>query len=168
MENNEDVKTTEQTVEGETTQKTYTVEDVNNSYKAGVKKARAELEQSEDYKKYQDWVKEHQNDGEKIKNLETSNLNKDKRIMDLEAQLELKDSDVKPEFMKFVKSEVLSMVNDDTDFGTALKHFKKDNAQYFGQVQIKKVQSSPALNGGTPQAPTTNSIMNDILRGNRN
>ena len=99
MENNEDVKTTEQTVEGETTQKTYTVEDVNNSYKAGVKKARAELEQSEDYKKYQDWVKEHQNDGEKIKNLETSNLNKDNRLMDLEAQLELKDSDVKPEFI---------------------------------------------------------------------
>lgn len=167
MKNNEDVKTTEQTVEEETTQKTYTVEDVNNSYKAGVKKARAELEQSEDYKKYQDWIKEHQNDGEKIKNLETSNLNKDKRIMDLEAQLELKDSDVKPEFMKFVKSEVLSMVNDDTDFGTALKHFKKDNAQYFGQVQIKKVQSSPSLNAGGNQPQTTNNIMNDILRGAR-
>lgn len=166
MENNEDVKTTEEKVE-ETTQKTYTVEDVNNSYKAGVKKARAELEQSEEYKKYQDWIKEHQNDGEKIKNLETSNLNKDKRIMDLEAQLELKDSDVKPEFIKFVKSEVLSMVNDDTDFATALKNFKKDNAQYFGKVQIKKVQTSPGLNNGGNQPQTTNQVMNDLLRGTR-
>lgn len=87
---------------------------------------------------------------------------------DLKAQLQMNDSNVKKEFSKFVRSEVMANVNDDVDFTTALESYKKENPQYFGETIVKKVQSSPALNGGTPQAPTTNSIMNDILRGNRN
>lgn len=87
---------------------------------------------------------------------------------DLKAQLQMSDSNVKKEFSKFVRSEVMANVNDDVDFTTALESYKKENPQYFGETIVKKVQSSPALNGGTPQAPTTNSIMNDILRGNRN
>ena len=62
----------------------------------------------------------------------------------------------------------MGLVNDTTDFDTALKNFKKDNPQYFGEVVVKKVQSSPNLNGGTSQGQTTNSIMNDILRNARN
>lgn len=155
-------------VEQETTQKTYTVEDVNNSYKAGVKKARAELEQSEDYKKYQDWVKSNQNDSEKIKNLENSNADKDNIIKDLKAQLCLSKSDVKPEFMEFVTSKVISMVDENTTFDEALKSFKKSSPQYFGETVVKKVQSSPSLNAGGNQPQTTNSIMNDLLRGARN
>ena len=62
----------------------------------------------------------------------------------------------------------MSLVNDTTDFDTALKDYKKNNPQYFGEVVVKKVQTSPNLNGGTTQATTTNSIMNDILRGTRN
>ena len=65
-------------------------------------------------------------------------------------------------------SEVLNLVNDTTDFETALKNFKKDNPQYFGETVVKKVQSSPNLNGGGSQVQTTNSIMNDILRNARN
>ena len=87
---------------------------------------------------------------------------------DLKAQLQMNDSNVKKEFSKFVRSEVMANVKDDVDFTTALESYKKENPQYFGETIVKKVQSSPALNGGTPQAPTTNSIMNDILRGNRN
>lgn len=87
---------------------------------------------------------------------------------DLKAQLQMSDSNVKKEFSKFVRSEVMANVKDDVDFTTALESYKKENPQYFGETIVKKVQSSPALNGGTPQAPTTNSIMNDILRGNRN
>lgn len=168
MKNNEDVKTTEQTVEEETTQKTYTVEDVNNSYKAGVKKARAELEQSEDYKKYQNWIKTNQNDSEKIKNLENSNADKDNIIKDLKAQLCLSKSDVKPEFMEFVTSKVISMVDENTTFDEALKSFKKSSPQYFGETVVKKVQSSPSLSGGEPKGTSTNDIMNDIIRGARN
>ena len=166
MENNEDVKTTEEKVE-ETTQKTYTVEDVNNSYKAGVKKARAELEQSEEYKKYQDWIKSNQNDSEKIKNLENSNADKDNIIKDLKAQLCLSKSDVKPEFMEFVTSKVISMSDETTTFEEALKNFKKSSPQYFGETVVKKVQTSPGLNNGGNQPQTTNNIMNDILRGSK-
>lgn len=166
MENNEDVKTTEEKVE-ETTQKTYTVEDVNNSYKAGVKKARAELEQSEEYKKYQDWIKSNQNDSEKIKNLENSNADKDNIIKDLKAQLCLSKSDVKPEFMEFVTSKVISMSDETTTFEEALKNFKKNSPQYFGETVVKKVQTSPGLNNGGNQPQTTNQVMNNLLRGTR-
>lgn len=83
---------------------------------------------------------------------------------DLKAQLQMSDSNVKKEFSKFVTSEIMSQVNDETDFATALESYKKDNPQYFGDTVVKKVQSSPTLTGG--QQPTsTNDIMNNILRG---
>ena len=87
---------------------------------------------------------------------------------DLKAQLQMKDSGVKKEFSKFVTSEVMSSVNDDTDFETALKNYKNDNPQYFGETVVKKVQTSPVLNNGGNQSETTNDIMNNILRGSRN
>lgn len=87
---------------------------------------------------------------------------------DLMAELQLSKSNVKNEFSEFVKSKVLANVNDDTDFATALENYKKSAPQYFGDTQIKKVQSSPKLNGGDNQPQTTNSIMNDILRGVKN
>lgn len=97
----------------------------------------------------------------KLQNLETlTNENKD-----LKAQLQMGDSNVKKEFSKFVRTEIMSKVDDKNDFESVLKEYKKENPQYFGDTVIKKVQSSPNLNGGEPQAPTTNSIMNDILRG---
>ena len=96
----------------------------------------------------------------KLQNLETlTNENKD-----LKAQLQMGDSNVKKEFSKFVRTEIMSKVDDNNDFESVLKEYKKENPQYFGDTVIKKVQSSPNLNGGEPQAPTTNSIMNDILR----
>ena len=82
---------------------------------------------------------------------------------DLKAQVQMSGSNVKKEFSKFVTSEVMSKVNDDIDFATALESYKKENPQYFGETVVKKVQSSPTLNGGS-QETTTNSIMNDILR----
>ena len=95
-----------------------------------------------------------------LQNLETlTNENKD-----LKAQLQMGDSNVKKEFSKFVRTEIMSKVDDKNDFESVLKEYKKENPQYFGDTVIKKVQSSPNLNGGEPQAPTTNSIMNDILR----
>ena len=83
---------------------------------------------------------------------------------DLKAQLQMSDSNVKKEFMKFVTSEVSSQVNDDTDFAAALESYKKENPQYFGDTVVKKVQSSPTLNNGGQQTTSTNDIMNNILR----
>lgn len=164
---NKDVQVTEETKVDETTEKTYTHIDVDNSFKAGYKKAKTEFEKSEDYKKYKEWEKSNQNDSEKINELQLSldKLTKENQL--LKATNEVAKSDVKPEFIKFVTSEVMSMVNDTTDFETALKEYKKSSPQFFGEVVVKKVQSSPNLNGGSKEI-TTNDIMNNILRSGRN
>ena len=99
-----------------------------------------------------------------LENLQTlTNENKD-----LKAEIQMNGSNVKKEFSKFVRSEVLANVNDETDFTKALETYKKDNPQYFGDVVVKKVQSSTSLNAGGNQPQTTNNIMNDIIRGSRN
>lgn len=84
---------------------------------------------------------------------------------DLKAEIKMNGSNVKKEFSKFVRSEVMASVNDDTDFETALNNYKKENPQYFGEAVVRKVQSSPNLNGGGGTGTTTNDIMNNILRG---
>ena len=86
---------------------------------------------------------------------------------DLKAQIQMSDSNVKKEFSKFVRSEIMSKVDDKTDFATALGDYKKENPQYFGETVVRKVQTSPTLNGGVSQPQSTNDIMNDILRGSR-
>ena len=93
---------------------------------------------------------------EDLQNLKNENI-------DLNAQLQMSKKNVKDEFSKFVKSEVLSMVDDDTDFETALNSFEEKNPQYFGETQVIKTQSSPSLVGDN-QPQTSSSIMNDIIR----
>ena len=96
-----------------------------------------------------------------LENLETlTNENKD-----LKAELQMSGSNVKKEFSKFVRNEIMSKVDDDNDFESVLDNYKKENPQYFGETVVKKVQSSPTLGNGETQPQTTNSIMNDILRG---
>ena len=171
MEDNKDTnivetEKVEESVKEETT-KTYTKEDLDNSFNAGVKKASSEWQKDEKYKEFLEWKKTNQNDSEKIAELQASydTLKKENDL--LKATNEVAKSEVKPEFLKFVTSEVMSMVDDTTNFETALKNYKKDNSQYFGETVVKKVQSSPNLNGGGAKETTTNSIMNDILRGSR-
>ena len=168
MEDNKDTENVEETKVEETTEKTYTKEDLDNSFNAGVKKAHTDWQKDEKYKEFLAWKKNSQNDSEKLIELETSNKTKDKEINELRSLLKVKDSDVKKEFQKFVSSEVMNLVNDTTDFDTALKKFKNENPQYFGEVVVKKVQSSPNLSNGGNKEITTNSIMNDILRNSRN
>ena len=98
---------------------------------------------------------------ESLKNLENlTNENKN-----LKADIQLNGTNVKKEFSKFVRSEVMSRVNDKTDFEKALDSYKKENPQYFGETVVTKMQTSPTLSGGGSQPQSTNSIMNDILRG---
>lgn len=164
MEDNKDTNNVEN-VEEEATQKTYTKEDLDNSFNAGVKKANSEWQKDEKYKEFLEWKKTNQNDSEKINELTSINQTLKKENELLKATNEVAKSDVKPEFLRFVTSEVMNLVNDTTDFETALKNYKKDNSQYFGEVVVKKVQTSPTLAGGVkPQ--TTNDIMNNFIRGN--
>ena len=123
----------------------------------------------------QDKIKEHEetitklnstieDNNKSLENLQTlTNENKD-----LKAEIQMNGSNVKKEFSKFVRSEVMANVNDDNDFTKALETYKKDNPQYFGETVVKKVQTSPGLNNGANQPQTTNNIMNDILRGAKN
>ena len=166
MEDNKDVQGTEKTKVDETTQKTYTQNDINNSFNAGLSKGKKEFEKSEEYKNFMEWKKNNQNDSEKIADLQLSvdKLTKENNL--LKATNKVAKSDVKPEFVKFVTSEVMGLVNDTTDFDTALKNYKKDNSQYFGETVVKKVQSSPTLVGGT-KPKTTNDIMNNLIRGSK-
>lgn len=166
MEDNKDVQTTENEVEKETT-KTYTKEDLDNSFNAGVKKANSDWQKDEKYKEFLEWKKTSQSDSEKMAELQTNYTNVVSENTLLKAQLKIADSGVKKEFAKFVTSEVMSLVNDTTDFDTALKNYKKGNPQFFGETVVKKVQTSPVLNNGGNQPQSTNNIMNDLLRGAR-
>lgn len=174
MENNADTQVVEEKVEQETTQKTYTEQDIQNSFNAGVKKASTEWQKDEKYKEFLDWKKSNQNDSEKITELQNQintltqdNSKKDEEIFSLKSYNAVSNTDVKKEFCEFVTDKVMKLVNDTTDFDTALKNYKSENPQYFGETIVKKVQSSPNLNGGGNKETTTNSIMNDILRGSR-
>ena len=166
MEDNKDVVETTEAQTGDVpAEKTYTEQDINNSFNAGAKKAMTDWQKSPEYKEYLHWKKTNQDDSEKIAELESNNAKLTSEITTLKAQQRVNESDVKREFSKFVTSEVLSMVDDRTDFETALKSYKKDNPQYFGETVVKKVQTSPNLTSGS-QPQTTNSIMNSIIRGN--
>ena len=166
MEDNKDTQVVEGVVKEETT-KMYTKEDLDNSFNAGVKKANSDWQKDEKFKEFQAWKKTSQSDSEKMAELQTNYTNAMNENTLLRAQLKIADSDVKKEFAKFVTSEVMNLVNDTTDFDTALKEFKKSSPQYFGETVVKKVQTSPVLNNGGNQPQTTNNIMNDILRGAR-
>ncbi len=169
MEDNKDVQVTEETKAEETKSeesvKTYTQEDLDNSFNAGRKKASHDWQKDEKYQEFIEWKKTNQNDSEKISELTTQNEQLTKENNLLKATNEVAKSDVKPEFLKFVTSEVMNLVNDTTDFETALKNYKKDNSQYFGEVVVKKVQSSPNLNNGGNKPSTVNEIFNNMVRG---
>lgn len=165
---NENIDAQAETVVKEETTKTYTQEDIDNSFNAGVKKAKIELQKDKDYKEFFEWKKTHQSQEDKLTELTTNNASLISENKMLKAQIEVSNSDVKKEFVKFVTSEVMGLVNEDKDFEKALKDFKKDNPQYFGEVVVKKVQSSPAVGGGDEKPRTTNDTMNDLIRGKRN
>ena len=124
-------------------------------------------ESIDDYKtkvsSYEDTIKELNSKVEdSSKSLEDlQNLRNENQ--DLNAQLQMSGQNVKQEFSKFVKNEVLSMVDDNTDFETALSNYKEEHPQYFGETQVIRTSSSPSLmNDNQPQS--SNSIMNDIIR----
>lgn len=118
--------------------------------------------EKQDYEmKIKDYETKAKSNVETLKNLQSvTDENKQ-----LKTQLQMSDSNVKKEFSKFVTNEILSQVDDDNDFASVLENYKKENPQYFGETIVRKVQSSPVLNGGEIKPQSTNDIMNDLLRG---
>ena len=150
--------------------KTFTQEEVNSIVEERLAKAKKNMPTKEELQQYNEWKETQKTEQEKINDkinqLQTNNGILTKENSQLKAQLEVLNSNAKKEFLRFVTSEVLAMVNETTDLKTAIKSYKKDNPQYFGDTVIKKTQTSPSLNNGGDKLQTTNDIMNSILRGN--
>ena len=151
-------------------EKTFTQAELNSIIEDRLAKARKNMPSKEELQQYNEWKEnqktEQEKINEKINQLQTSNGTLTSENSQLKAQLEVLNSNAKKEFVRFVTSEVLAMVNETTDLKTAIKNYKKDNPQYFGDTVIKKTQTSPSLNSGGDKPQTTNDIMNSILRGN--
>jgi chromosome segregation ATPase len=146
-----------------------TVDTIMAEYGKNVTKFKEQVEEYKDkisgydnqIKELNSTIEKNSKDLESLQNMTNENKN-------LKAQLQMSGSNVRKEFSKFVTNEVMSKVDDEHDFESVLKSYKKDNPQYFGEAVTHKVQTSPNLNGGGTTAPqTTNSIMNDILRSAR-
>lgn len=149
--------------------RTFTQDEVNDIVEARLKKARKNMPSEEELQQYNDWKQSQKTAQEKmdeqINELKTNNGTLTNENAQLKAQIQIMNNNVKKEFVRFVTSEVLAMTNDKVDLETALKSYKKDNPQYFGDTVIKKTQTSPSLNAGGDKPQTTNDIMNNILRG---
>lgn len=78
---------------------------------------------------------------------------------------------VKPEFQKFVLSEIKAKVTEQLPFDKAMEEYLKENAQYIDDKEgtakpIFKNTSVP-LGGGSGEKKNTNEKMNSFIRGTR-
>ena len=134
-----------------------------------------------DYKKkYEDLEASIQGDdgiNAKLKNITTERDDYKSKYEDLnskysilEATNKVTSAGIKPEFSKFVASEVLGQVTDALDFDTALKAYKAKNPQFNIETTVKrkKVGSSLSLDGKEQNNQNeTNQTMNDLIRSVR-
>ena len=81
----------------------------------------------------------------------------------------LSSKKVKPEFQKFVLSEIKSKVTEQLPFDKAMEEYLKENAQYIGEEEKKKVfkNSSVQLEGGSGENKNINQKMNTLFRSVR-
>lgn len=154
MEDNENIEINDGEIEEEefeeVPQKYYTEQDIQNSFNAGVRKASSEWQKDEQFKEFLAWKESNKDDTDRINELISNNddlLDENnflwQELEQLNAQIEVDNSGVKREFSRFVTSEVLNNVDETTDFEHALKEFKRNNPQYFGETVIRKVQTAP-------------------------
>lgn len=168
VEENQNIDESQENHQVESNEKTYSEDDIQNSFNAGLKKGSNKFKSDPEYKEFLKWKKNNQTDLEKMNNLTTENNKKDDEIKSLKTEIEVLGSGVKKEFVRFVTSEIKELIDEDNDVKSVLKNYKKENPQYFGEVVIRKTKSSPSLNGGDNKDSTTNDIMNEILRNSRN
>ena len=134
-----------------------------------------------DYKKkYEDLEASIQGDdgiNEKLKNITSERDDYKSKYEELNSKYSMLDATtkvvkagIKPEFAKFVASEVLGQVGDTLDFDTALKAYKAKNPQFNSETAVikRKVGSSLKLDGRELNNENeTNKIMNDLIRSAR-
>lgn len=90
---------------------------------------------------------------------------------DRELMNKLSDKKVKPEFAKFVMSEIKANVTDKKDFDKAMEEYLKENPQYIVVEENKPTffkSSSAHLDNGSGDNKGINQRMNALLRGAKN
>ena len=147
-----------------------------SKYDDDVKKAKA-LDWKQKYEDLEKSIKGDDGINAKLKNITTERDDYKSKYEDinskysmLEATNKVISAGIKPEFAKFVASEVLGQETDTIDFDTALKSYKAKNPQFNTETTIvrKKVGSSLSLDGKEQtNQEETNKTMNDLIRSVR-
>ena len=100
---------------------------------------------------------------------ELEKLKNEKADNELIGKLSAKN--VKPEFRKFVLSEIKGKIDDKTNFDKAMEDYLKENAQYISSEDENKKffkSTSTPLEGGAGETKNTNQKMNALFRSKRN
>ena len=91
---------------------------------------------------------------------------------DRELTEKLSGRKVKPEFLRFVLSEIKSKVTEQLPFDKAMEEYLKENSQYIAKEDEGKQpffkSSSVPLESGSGESKNTNQKMNALIRGVRN
>lgn len=146
------------------TEKTFTQAEVDSLISERLNRDRRTRESDPDFKAFKEWQKTQKTEAEKQAEREREHTAALNELAALKAEKKVLAANAKPEFAEFVASKILAMGE---DFEKNLSDYKKNNPQYFGEAVVKKVASAPKLDG-QGAAPTTNSKMNDLIRGIRN
>lgn len=139
-----------------------TEEDYNDAVN---KILRSKLPPKEDLEAFKTWKENQKTQEQKYADLSVE-LEKSKHSnSNYEHLIEVIDNGVSKEFREFVADKVGKM---EGDFSKNLKDFLKNNPKMIETTQIKTVNTSPKLTGGTNNLSSTNQIMNDLIRSSRN
>lgn len=139
-----------------------TEEDYNNAVN---KILRDKLPPKEELEAFKNWKENQKTQEQKYADLSVALEKANNSNKNYENLVEVIDSGVAKEFRKFVASEVGAM---EGDFSKNLKEYLKNNPKFIETAQIKTVNTSPKLTGGTNNQNSTNQIMNDLIRSSRN
>lgn len=169
MDNNESTKNEEVVTqdnankdEGKAFKSFKTEEDYNNAVN---KILRDKLPPKEELEAFKNWKENQKTQEQKYADLSVELEKANNSNKNYEHLVEVIDSGVAKEFRKFVASEVGAM---EGDFSKNLKEYIKNNPKFVETAQIKTVNTSPKLTGGTNNQNSTNQIMNDLIRSSRN
>lgn len=161
---NEEVVTQDNTNKDEG--KPFKVFETQEEYQNAVNKMfRDKLPPKEELEAYKNWKESQKTQEQKYADLSVE-LEKSKNSNNnYEHLIEVIDKGVSKEFREFVADKVGKM---EGDFSKNLNDYLKNNPKFIETSQIKTVNTSPKLNGGTNNLSSTNQIMNDLIRSSRN
>lgn len=139
MEDNKDVQVTEETkveeTEKEETTRTYTQEDLDNSFNAGRKKASHDWQKDEKYKEFIEWKENQKTQQDKYDELVKKDGEKDNTISNLQKENEILRAGVNDsDDVEFILYKVGKM---EGDFSENLKNYLAENPKYVKKQEIK-------------------------------